>query len=307
MSPQRARELMLDDVAGLEGVGGTILGTSNRGNPFDYPVEGTEERGDFSEACLETFRRLGLQALIVVGGDGTLDIAHRFHRLGMPIVGVPKTIDNDIVGTNSTFGFDTAVSCATEAIDRLRTTAQAHSRIMVVEVMGRHAGWIALYAGVAGGADVILIPEIPFDLERAAEAIRRREEQGPRIEHRGRRRRRRSARGLRGASGTGDRGASRPAWGDRGQGRNRASVAHGQRGASRRPRTPAAGWRADELRSCTSDTVRRESVRARTAQGIRRDGRETDPRIWSRSLSRISSGRRSPFRSTWIWSTRPAG
>lgn len=178
MSPERARELTLDDVVGLERVGGTILGTSNRGNPFAYSVDGNSERRDFSRACLDTFETLELQALIVVGGDGTLDIAHRFHQLGMPIVGVPKTIDNDIVGTNSTFGFDTAVGFATEAIDRLRTTAQSHSRVMAVEVMGRHAGWIALYAGVAGGADVILIPEVPFDLQRAAEAIRLRGERG---------------------------------------------------------------------------------------------------------------------------------
>ena len=178
MSPERNRELTLDDVIGLERVGGTILGTSNRGNPFAYPVDGSSERRDFSRACLDTFEELNLQALIVVGGDGTLEIAHRFHQEGMPIVGVPKTIDNDIVGTNSTFGFDTAVSFATDAIDRLRTTAQSHSRVIAVEVMGRYAGWIALYAGVAGGADVILIPEVPFDLERAAEAIRQREERG---------------------------------------------------------------------------------------------------------------------------------
>ena len=180
MHPGRTRELTLDDVVGLERIGGTILGTSNRGDPFSYPVDGSPEPTDFSNACLETFKTLDLQALVVVGGDGTLDIAHKFHRLGMPIVGVPKTIDNDIVGTNSTFGFDTAVSFATEAIDRLHTTAQAHSRVIVVEVMGRHAGWIALYAGVAGGADVILIPEVEFNLRRVADAIRRREERGRR-------------------------------------------------------------------------------------------------------------------------------
>ena len=117
---------------------------------------------------------------MVIGGDGTLAIAYEFHQLGMRIVGVPKTIDNDIVGTNSTFGFDSAVSFATEAIDRLHDTAHAHSRIMVVEVMGRNAGWIALYAGVAGGADAILIPEIPFHPERVADAIRKREKHGAR-------------------------------------------------------------------------------------------------------------------------------
>ena len=118
---------------------------------------------------------MGLDALVVIGGDGTLAIAHRFFLKGIPVVGVPKTIDNDIVGTTSCFGFDTAVSFAADAIDRLHTTAEAHKRIMVVEVMGRYAGWIALHAGVAGGADVILIPEIPYDLEQVAEHIRRRD------------------------------------------------------------------------------------------------------------------------------------
>lgn len=173
----RTRELTLKDVVGLERIGGTILGTINRGNPFLYPA-GDQRAHDYSRTCLETFQRLQLDALVVVGGDGTLAIAHEFHKLGMPLVGVPKTIDNDIVGTNSTFGFDTAVSFATEAIDRLHTTASAHSRVMVVEVMGRHAGWIALYAGVAGGADVILIPEIPYDIERAARAIQQRADLG---------------------------------------------------------------------------------------------------------------------------------
>ena len=180
MHPGRSRELTLDDVVGHERIGGTILGTSNRGDPFAYPVDGSSELNDFSNACLDTLKTLELQALVVVGGDGTLDIAHKFHRLGIPIVGVPKTIDNDIVGTNSTFGFDTAVSFATEAIDRLQTTAQAHSRVIVVEVIGRNAGWIALYAGVAGGADAILIPEVEFDLRRVADVIHLREQRGRR-------------------------------------------------------------------------------------------------------------------------------
>lgn len=180
MERGRTRELTLDDVVGLERIGGTILGTSSRGDPFAYPVEGSSDLNNFSSACLDRFGSLELEALVVVGGDGTLDIAHKFHQLGMPIVGVPKTIDNDIVGTNSTFGFDTAVSFATEAIDRLDTTAQAHSRVMVVEVIGRHAGWIALHAGVAGGADVILMPEVEFDLHRVADAVRAREQRGRR-------------------------------------------------------------------------------------------------------------------------------
>ena len=179
IDPRRSRELTLDDVVGIERLGGTILGTTNRGNPFAYPEDGGKSP-DYSTRCLESFEKLGLDALVVVGGDGTLAIAYEFHQRGMPIVGVPKTIDNDIVGTNSTFGFDTAVSFAMEAIDRVHSTAQAHSRIMVVEVMGRHAGWIALYAGVAGGADVILIPEIPFDPRRVADALIARERLGAR-------------------------------------------------------------------------------------------------------------------------------
>ena len=178
ISEGRARVLTRDDVVGIERIGGTILGTSNRGDPFAYPIEGGGGVQDYSAACQKTFGQLALDALVVVGGDGTLAIAHEFHRRGMPIVGVPKTIDNDIVGTNSTFGFDTAVSFATEAVDRLHTTASAHSRIMVVEVMGRSAGWIALYAGVAGGADVILIPEIRYDLRLVADVIRRRDSLG---------------------------------------------------------------------------------------------------------------------------------
>jgi 6-phosphofructokinase 1 len=127
------------------------------------------------------FHQLKLDALIVIGGDGTLAIAHQFHERGIPLVGVPKTIDNDIVETTNTFGFDTAVSFATDAIDRLHTTAEAHHRVMVVEVMGRYAGWIALYSGVAGGADVILIPELPFDLAKVAARITAREALGARF------------------------------------------------------------------------------------------------------------------------------
>jgi len=130
---------------------------------------------------LEMFHRLGLDALVCIGGDGTLAISYEFYKRGIPIVGVPKTIDNDIFGTTSCFGFDTAVSFATDAIDRLHTTAEAHRRIIVVEVMGRYAGWIALQAGVAGGADVILIPEIPYDLNKVTECLRSRERWGARF------------------------------------------------------------------------------------------------------------------------------
>lgn len=175
IEPDRWRRLTPRDVTGILRVGGTILGTRNTGNPFAYPVKTSGGTVDYSSRCMEMFHQLGLDALVVIGGDGTLSIAYEFHKRGLPIVGVPKTIDNDIVETTITFGFDTAVSFATDAIDRLHTTAEAHHRVMVVEVMGRHAGWIALYSGVAGGADVILIPEIPFDLKKVAERITQRE------------------------------------------------------------------------------------------------------------------------------------
>jgi 6-phosphofructokinase 1 len=181
IEPDRWRKLTPRDVTGILRIGGTILGTTNRGNPFAYPVETSGGTRDYSARCVEMFHQLRLDALVVIGGDGTLSIAHEFHLRGLPLVGVPKTIDNDIVETTITFGFDSAVSFATDAIDRLHTTAQSHHRVMVVEVMGRYAGWIALYAGVAGGADVILIPEIPFDLEKVAERIKERERFGARF------------------------------------------------------------------------------------------------------------------------------
>jgi len=181
IEPYRQRPLTVKDVTGILRLGGTILGTTNRGNPFEYPVDAAGGTRDYSDRCIETFGSLGLDALIVIGGDGTLAIAYEFHKRGLPIVGVPKTIDNDIVETSSTFGFDSAVSFATDAIDRLHVTAEAHHRIMVVEVMGRYAGWIALNAGMAGGADIILIPEIPYDLEKVAARIKARERWGARF------------------------------------------------------------------------------------------------------------------------------
>jgi 6-phosphofructokinase 1 len=181
IEPDRCRVLAPRDVTGILRIGGTILGTTNRGNPFAYPIETTGGTRDYSERCVEMFHHLKLDALVVIGGDGTLSIAHQFAERGIPLVGVPKTIDNDIVETTNTFGFDTAVSFATDAIDRLHTTAEAHHRVMVVEVMGRYAGWIALYAGVAGGADVILIPEIPFDLSKVAARIVERDSYGARF------------------------------------------------------------------------------------------------------------------------------
>jgi 6-phosphofructokinase 1 len=181
IEPGRSRVLTPRDVRGIMRRGGTILGTTNRGNPFAYPVGTSEGTRDYSDRVVEMFGRMGLDALVVIGGDGTLAIAHRFCTRGVPVVGVPKTIDNDIVGTTNCFGFDSAVAFATDAIDRLHTTAEAHHRIMVVEVMGRYAGWIALYAGVGGGADAILIPEIPFSLPAVVERLRERETWGARF------------------------------------------------------------------------------------------------------------------------------
>jgi ATP-dependent phosphofructokinase / diphosphate-dependent phosphofructokinase len=176
IEPDRSRVLTPRDVTGILRLGGTILGTTNRGNPFAYPVATSEGTRDYSERVVEMFNKMGLGALI--GGDGTLAIAHQFCTRGVPVVGVPKTIDNDIVGTTNCFGFDTAVDFATDAIDRLHTTAEAHRRILVVEVMGRYAGWIALYAGVAGGADAILIPEVPYDLSTVADRLNARDRWG---------------------------------------------------------------------------------------------------------------------------------
>lgn len=179
LDPTRCRRLTPQDVTGILRLGGTILGTTNRGNPFEYPTE--DGKADYSDRVVKTFGEMGLDALVVIGGDGTLAIAHQFYLKGIPVVGVPKTIDNDIVGTTSCFGFDTAVSFAADAIDRLHSTAQSHKRVMVVEVMGRYAGWIALHAGIAGGADVILIPEISYDLDKIAARIREREQWGARF------------------------------------------------------------------------------------------------------------------------------
>jgi phosphofructokinase-like protein len=179
--PEKSRPLTPRDVTGILRQGGTILGTVNRGDPFAKPITTPQGTFDYADRVIEMFHKAALDALVCIGGDGTLAISHQFFKKGIPLVCVPKTIDNDIVSTTSCFGFDTAVSFATDAIDRLHTTAEAHRRIMVVEVMGRYAGWIALHAGVAGGADVILMPEIPYDLEKVAESIRNRDAWGARF------------------------------------------------------------------------------------------------------------------------------
>lgn len=173
-----------ESVRGIAHRGGTILGTINKGNPFEYPmanVDGEIELFDRTDEILESFRHLGYDALIAIGGDGSMRIAHGLAEKGLPVVGVPKTIDNDLAGTVFTFGFHTAVDVATEAIGRLHSTAESHDRVFVVEVMGRYAGWIALHAGLAGGADVILIPELPFDIESVCRKILDREARGRRF------------------------------------------------------------------------------------------------------------------------------
>jgi 6-phosphofructokinase 1 len=172
--------LTLDDVRGILPRGGTILGAANRGNPYARKVirDGNEVTIDVSDEIVKGIKRLRLDALLVLGGDGTLHIAHELYQKGVPVIGVPKTIDNDIGGTDITFGFDTALSIATEAIDRLHTTAESHHRVMILELMGRDAGFITLHSGIAGGADVILIPEIPFRYDAIVEKIRRRAEHG---------------------------------------------------------------------------------------------------------------------------------
>lgn len=164
-----------EDVWDITNIGGTILGTAIKGNPFEYietRPDGTIIEKDISDMVVSNFKELGFDALIAIGGDGSLRIAEKFYKKGIPVIGIPKTIDNDISSTEVTFGFDTAVNTATEAIDKLHTTAKSHDRVMVVEVMGRFVGWIALYSGISGSADVILIPEIPFDIEKVCKKIR---------------------------------------------------------------------------------------------------------------------------------------
>ncbi len=170
-----------ETVRGIAHLGGTILRTTNRGNPFHYPrvqPDGSTVSEDRSDELIENAARLGIDAIISIGGDGSLVIAQRLCDKGMKIVGVPKTIDNDVSGTITTFGFDTAVNTAMEAIDKLHTTAESHDRVIVMEVMGRDAGFIALHSGVAGTADVILIPEIPYDIEKVCEKIDARDRGG---------------------------------------------------------------------------------------------------------------------------------
>ena len=166
---QRVRPISYDELSGIHDKGGTILGSTNRASPFNYNGK------DVSADVATYYKELGLDAIIALGGDGSMTICYEMSKLGMNFVGIPKTIDNDLTGTDRTFGFSTAVDIATEAIDRLKTTAQSHRRVMILETMGRYAGWIALHAGVAGGADIILLPEFPYDIDEIVRAIEVRE------------------------------------------------------------------------------------------------------------------------------------
>ena len=181
--PEKSFELTLDRVSGILPRGGTILGTTNRGNPFQYKTEedGQEVVRDISDQVIANSRKLGIDAIITIGGDGSQKIGHELFQKGMRIVGVPKTIDNDLSATELTFGFDTALHTVSDAIDKIHTTAASHHRVMVVEVMGRDCGWIALAGGIAGGAHVILIPEIPFTLKGVCDFIAQREKRGGRF------------------------------------------------------------------------------------------------------------------------------
>jgi ATP-dependent phosphofructokinase / diphosphate-dependent phosphofructokinase len=179
----RHRKLEYNDVSGIITLGGTILGTSNTANPYRHAVKENDKLifEDVSQTTLANLKRLDIECLVCIGGDGTLSIANRLYQEGIPIIGIPKTIDNDLKGTDITFGFDTAVTIATEGIDRLHTTAQAHHRVMVIEVMGRNAGWIALHSGIAGGGDIIIIPEIPYSTDVIAEKVKERNLRGKRF------------------------------------------------------------------------------------------------------------------------------
>jgi ATP-dependent phosphofructokinase / diphosphate-dependent phosphofructokinase len=181
--PEKSHELGLKDVSGILPRGGTILATTNRGNPFCYKTyeHGREVVRDISDEVIANSQKLGIDAVVTIGGDGSQKIALELFEKGLKLVGVPKTIDNDLSATEITFGFDTALHTATDAIDKIHTTAESHHRVMVIEVMGRDAGWIALEAGIAGGAHVILIPEISFSLQRICDYVAEREGYGKRF------------------------------------------------------------------------------------------------------------------------------
>jgi ATP-dependent phosphofructokinase / diphosphate-dependent phosphofructokinase len=177
------RKLESRDLSGILTIGGTILGTTKKANPYHFAIkkDGGMVFKDMSRTAIRNYEALDLDCLVVIGGDGSLGLAYRFFKDGIPVVGVPKTIDNDIAGTDITFGFESAVWVATEGIDRLHTTAQSHHRVMVIEVMGHNAGWIALYAGIAGGGDIILMPEIPYTMKSIIDKVKDRNKRGKRF------------------------------------------------------------------------------------------------------------------------------
>lgn len=178
---RNSMELTNESVSGILNIGGTILGTSNKANPFNWGEQGADGELTFSDRSKEVAaycEELGLAALVCIGGDGTLSIAKKMSDMGIPVVGIPKTIDNDLSGTDVTFGHDSAVATATNAIDKLHTTAESHHRVMVVEVMGRYAGWLGLSSAIAGGADIVAIPEIPFDIDKVCKAVLARADRG---------------------------------------------------------------------------------------------------------------------------------
>ena len=285
MYPERYRDggivqLPREAVRGIVHLGGTILGTTNRGNPTAYPVrqpDGSYIEVDRTDELVKLFAIRDIDALVTIGGDGSLSIAKRLHEAGLRVIGVPKTIDNDLDKTDQTFGFDTAVSFASECIDRLFSTATSHGRVIVVEVMGRYAGWIALQSGIASGAHAILIPEIPFRLEPVAATIAEREERGAKF----------SivvvAEGAVPEGGTsvdarqGRRPGGEARWHGR-QGRRRTRGADRQGGPHRRARTPAARRVTDRLRPGPRVALRRRR-RARPGRRVRRrDGRRSTRR-----------------------------
>ncbi len=173
-------DLSYRDVSGILTEGGTLLGSSNKANPFRHPSPSGKFR-DVSSTVLKNIDMMELDGLVCIGGDGSLNIAYKLYKKGLNLVGVPKTIDNDLMATDVTIGFDSAVLTATEAIDKLHTTAQSHHRVMVIEVMGRYAGWLALYSGIAGGGDIIIIPEIPYDIKKVCQRVRERNKKGKRF------------------------------------------------------------------------------------------------------------------------------
>jgi 6-phosphofructokinase 1 len=176
----RFQSISYEDVSGILALGGTFLGASNKANPFRYP-DSQDRFRDISDMVLENYQAMDLDGLVCIGGDGTINIAYKLFKKGIKLVGVPKTIDNDLRQTDATIGFDSALITATQAIDKLHTTAQSHHRVMVIEVMGRYAGWLALYSGLAGGGDIILLPEIPYDIKKVCEVVLKRNQSGKRF------------------------------------------------------------------------------------------------------------------------------